>query len=211
MGRFSTTMDDPIRERVEKATVQLTKRGGQGVLVPGGFILTAAHCIDWSSDGAMVLGDHYVEPFTTKSGTSPIASPLAVEPVTDLAALGAVDNQESYDECEKFEEFCEDTPPVPVANQPRERGDEFPIYILSHTGEWITGHATQCGLASCRHSLFIETKQPIESGTSGGPVVDEHGQLVGVVSYGSRDGSIPRPDRCLPVWLWQQISEAQKG
>jgi hypothetical protein len=47
---------DQARARTRAATVQLPTKGGQGVLVPGGFVLTAAHCIDWSLDGGMALG-----------------------------------------------------------------------------------------------------------------------------------------------------------
>jgi hypothetical protein len=36
--------------RVVNATVRITKLGGQGVLVAGGFILTATHCITWSGE-----------------------------------------------------------------------------------------------------------------------------------------------------------------
>jgi len=43
-------MDEVTRERIEAATVRLPDKGGQGVLIPGNLILTAAHCIEW--DGA---------------------------------------------------------------------------------------------------------------------------------------------------------------
>jgi hypothetical protein len=38
-------VDAPTRERIARATVRLTRRGGQGVVVPGGMIVTAAHVI----------------------------------------------------------------------------------------------------------------------------------------------------------------------
>jgi hypothetical protein len=41
--------------RVINATVRLKGRGGQGVLVTGGFILTAAHCMELSLDGGLGL------------------------------------------------------------------------------------------------------------------------------------------------------------
>ena len=60
-------MDDRIRKRIENATVTITKLGGRGVLVSNGIILTAAHCINWSVEGGMVLGDHYHEIIETSS------------------------------------------------------------------------------------------------------------------------------------------------
>jgi hypothetical protein len=38
-------MTDAWKIRVENATVRLSDLGGLGVLVPGGFIATATHCI----------------------------------------------------------------------------------------------------------------------------------------------------------------------
>jgi hypothetical protein len=50
--------------------------------------------------------------------------------------------------------------------------------------------------------------------TSGGPVVDDEGQLVGVVSYACEeppfDGRMPRLHRALPGWVWNRIDAAQR-
>jgi hypothetical protein len=53
---------------VINATVRLDNLGGQGVLVPGGFILSAAHCIQWDGEVGMAMGDRFIESITTKSG-----------------------------------------------------------------------------------------------------------------------------------------------
>jgi hypothetical protein len=45
-----------IKHAVVGATVRFPERG-QGVLVPGQLILTAAHVIEWRIEGAMALGD----------------------------------------------------------------------------------------------------------------------------------------------------------
>src|SRR5262245_34683166 len=93
------------RGRVEKATVRVKESGGQGVLVPGGFSLTAAHCIKWNGDGAMVLGDYFVEPIETKSGETLRVSPIAVEPISDIAVLGALDSQEFGKDVDAFDQW----------------------------------------------------------------------------------------------------------
>lgn len=46
---------------VANATVRISGLVGQGVLVPGGFILTATHCIQWNGEGGWALGDYFVE------------------------------------------------------------------------------------------------------------------------------------------------------
>ena len=54
--------------RVGRAVVRLPRRGGRGVLVSGGIVVTAAHCIEWTHHGAMVLGDHFLEQIETTDG-----------------------------------------------------------------------------------------------------------------------------------------------
>src|SRR5579862_4192191 len=77
--------------RVEAATVRLPEKGGCGVLVPGGFILTATHCIEWSGTGGMVLGDVYPTSIETASGAKFRVDVAACEPVADIAVLGELD------------------------------------------------------------------------------------------------------------------------
>ena len=72
---------DESRRRVERATVRLVERGGQGVLVPGGFILTATHCINWCGTGMMALGEVYP--------AEPVA-PTALTCRTSMAELHAL-------------------------------------------------------------------------------------------------------------------------
>src|SRR5262249_7907109 len=105
---------DLLREakrRAEQATVSLPKRGGRGVLVPGGYILPAAHCVDWNHEGGMALGDHFIEEVKTRGGATLKARPCAVEPVADIAALQALDYQTFYHDAEAFEEWCDTTKP----------------------------------------------------------------------------------------------------
>jgi secreted trypsin-like serine protease len=50
------------KARTEKATVRILRVNtvleplARGVLVPGGYILTAAHCINWDGESAMAQG-----------------------------------------------------------------------------------------------------------------------------------------------------------
>ena len=49
--RFSSA-----RKRVAAATVKFPRLGGQGVIVPGGFIITAAHVVGAPGTGWTVIG-----------------------------------------------------------------------------------------------------------------------------------------------------------
>ena len=209
------------KARTEKATVRILRVNNQGVLeplaqgvlVPGGYILTAAHCINWDGGGAMALGEWFIETIQTSDGKQHKVSPCAVEPVTDIAVLEAVDDQAMYEACCAFKEFCEATEPVPVS------ADDFPhdgppvrVHILTHKGTWVTGSASRFN-APPFGNVWVDYDAQIEGGTSGSPVIDDNGLLVGVISHCSEnpaacDGLMPRPHLALPVWIWNRIKGA---
>jgi V8-like Glu-specific endopeptidase len=63
--------------------------------------------------------------------------------------------------------------------------------------------------------IVIEAKKQIEGGTSGSPIVDDAGELVGVVSNTSEGakkctGQAPIPALTLPVWTLQAIKREAK-
>ena len=207
--------DEDIYTDVAKATVTLSGKDGQGVLVNSNLILTAAHCIDFRCEGEMVLGDYFIEEIKTGERELKVA-PLAVEPVNDLAVLGSLDNQEFSKEADDFEKFCEDTKPVPLCRRDFVLFRKFRVHIYTHKGIWVTGSAMQC--CEDAHVLQVETEDQIEGGTSGGPIIDDSGDLVGIVSIfcdideGQRicHGSVPLPHLALPVWVCCQIEKGEE-
>ena len=120
------------KAQVEKATVKLTKKGGQGILVPGGFILTAAHCVDYSTGGAMADGFYdFIETIETTKGERIEATSYVVEPVCDIAVLGPPDDQYALDEYEKYQEFCDNTRPVSLYLGEFELKKRYSVYYLT--------------------------------------------------------------------------------
>lgn len=221
--KVSNAMTKAETARVVNATVHLDDKGGQGVLVPGGFILTAAHCIKWNGDGGMTLGDYYLEPepVTTKSGARFRVGPHAAEPVADIAVLGSLDDRVFSDDCNKFEQWREATHPVPIANGKHRFRDPLRVSILTHKGKWIGANVVRYSATwvPLHGVLCIEADDHIASGTSGGPVVDSSGQLVGVISHscdttshGKYVGMLPIASLALPQWVWRIIwAEGKKG
>ncbi len=215
MASDHTNCSQSVEQRlsaVANATVMLTKKGGQGVLVYGNMILTAAHCINYSCDGSMVLGDHFIEDF--QSGERELkVSPWAVEPMADIAVLGSLDNQTFDDEAEAFEQFCEETEPVPLCRDEHELFKRFEVFIRTHHHTWVRGTAIQ--VQPGIRSLGVEADEPITGGTSGGPIVNSNGELVGIVSNFSdvdgtdmlSTGGSPRPHLALPVWVCREVEE----
>jgi len=187
--------------------------GGQGVLVPGQLIVTAAHVVSWSAEGGMALGDRYVEEMQVGRRTLKVAT-LAVEPVADIAILGALDGQASPKDADAFEAFCEATAPVPICTADFPPFAPFPVHVLTHTGRWVAGRAQQCAVNA--PTLVIETSEGIEGGTSGGPVVTDDGLLLGVSSWfggptdeSGREGDVPRLHLIAPGWLLRKMVDPE--
>jgi hypothetical protein len=210
---------DAVKARTEKATVRVLRQGvpaAQGVLVPGGYILTAAHCISWEVTSSMTLGDHYIETIRASDGVTYKTGPVAIESLMDIAALAALD-VELYDACVAFETFCEATEPVPVSSKGFPVDIPVPVHVLTHDKGWMAGRACRYGhpLLPLHGNVAVEFDAPIAGGTSGGPVIDNDGLLVGVISQPSEThpstALMPRPHLALPVWVWNRIVLGAKG
>ena len=135
--------------------------------------------------------------------------PLAVEPVNDIAVLGAPDDQEFGNEADAFLAICDGIEPVPIYRSDLAFGDEFPVQVWTHKGTWVTGTETSFG---DQPRWMIVPDQAIEPGTSGGPIINDDGELVGVVSNTNNVqggemslGTFPYAALALPVWVCRQI------
>ena len=165
----------------------------------------------------MTLGDNeeFIQMIDVAEGGKPgrtlwprgrrlLVYPLAVEPVADLAVLGAPDGQRMPKECEAFERFCEATAAIDLATAEYPFNEPVPAHVLAHTGRWISGHVKQ--MAPAAPQLVLEADEPIRGRTSGGPVVTTDGLLLGLVSWSSEgSGLIPRPHLAAPVWLAREM------
>ena len=199
---------ETIYADVANATVSVP--GGLGVLVNDWLIVTAAHCVTWSLEGDMVIGRPSFEPIAAHGRETMFAAlTLAVEPVKDIAVLGSPVHDEFEEERIDFEEFCRNTKPVPVYQSDLESEDTFPVHIYTHKETWVTGIATGFGGAA----FSVVADEQIEGGTSGGPIINDSGELVGIVSNFTEtaeglpksQGSVPYPALALPVWVCRRI------
>ena len=205
---------------LEAATVKVglaTREQGQGVLVPGNLILTAAHCVRWTGSGDMTLAeDAYVTVVTTPTGESFVLQVLAVEPASDIAVLGAPDYQTFTEDADLFEQWCERTLPVPLSYLQLGPGDSVEAFVLTHRHEWVAAEAARHGFGPPDGRIWVDYEQPILGGASGGPVVTPDGRLLGVVSQvnevgeGPCNGTIPLARLALPRWVLAQIEEAAR-
>ena len=203
-----------MMEMVAAATFLIGPKGrrGQCVLIEGGLIITASHCLHFSSKGDMTcedlfmllaLGDYFLNAVCGDKGKL-LVETLSFDPVSDVAVLGSPDNQSLPEDADAFDEFCERVQPVKLLRHIPKPRAEFRVWIRTHTNTWVAGQATY----SCGRGFAYDTKIEIPYGTSGGPIVNDNGELVGVVSHGVTTrykglykSAAPLLPLALPVWI----------
>jgi hypothetical protein len=183
---------------------------GQCVVVEGGHCITAAHCLNYPEESVkrfftlLVLGECMLNRVWDDQ-CKILAAPLAIEPLSDVAVLGSPDYAALYDEAAAYDDFCERVQPVKLLRDIPERRKEFAVWIRTHRGGWLEGAATYYNGGRFAYT----TKTAIECGTSGGPIVNKRGELVGVVSHGGSKpfggglcrSTAPLIPMALPAWL----------
>jgi CBS domain-containing protein len=160
----------------------------------------------------MVLGDRFVE--TVRHGDVECrGTPIVVEACSDIAVLDmaelASENTGRYErEWDAWDALRATIEPVPFCVAEFEEGKPFRVHIRSHMGKWIDAVATLHRAG--HHVVSIKAERQVEGGTSGGPVVNDAGELIGVVSNFSIGddctGMVYRPHLSLPGWFLREIS-----
>lgn len=194
---------------------------GLGVLAGSGLILTAAHCLEFDNDSGsrLILGEHVHFEIETAGGSTLKAAPLFIESISDIAVLGPLDRYAYDDEwVEAYETFRETTGPVALwmgraARSPSApEAGEFGIRIRTHEKRWISGTASV--FPAGRPHLWMKTDERIDGRMSGGPIVNDSGELVSVVTAAggylgtTNEGHAPLLRHALPEWLFRAASGA---
>jgi len=203
-----------VKKRLANATFKIHSKSagnGQCVLIDDGLLLTAAHCVDWNCLTMANSGEYHLAKVNAR-GSAFVANVCAIEPCSDTAVLGCPDNEIFHREAQVFQELCDGIAPVKLSQDTPKPFERFPVWTLTHHGAWISGMALY-GIAESQFSF--ETLCEVPDGTSGGPIVNCRGELVGVVSYGttrpankkftSSAGFLPL---ALPGWVFARLRTA---
>jgi hypothetical protein len=200
---------------------------------PARYIITAAHCLPERPDGQKLPPPHggsYTEERIYANLLAPLGEQpsvwcecLFVDPIADIAVLGAPDNQELSDEADAYEALVDAATPLAVAEPPSKpiaeevaplveaekqwAWRECPAFLLSLSNEWFpckVQHAPGGTL------LISDTKEGIAGGMSGSPIIAEDGGAIGIVCLGSgspgddEGGPNPRLMGNLPGWFLKE-------
>jgi serine protease Do len=160
-GQFGMPMPMPQRPRIEHGL-------GSGVIIsPDGYIVTNNHVIDGAVNINVTLGDRRVLP----------AKLVGADPLTDLAVV-KVD--------------ASDLPSIPWGDSTKLRpgqtvlafGNPFGLRFTVTRGIVSALNRANPDASNRRKpGQFIQTDAAINPGNSGGPLVDAHGEVVGINTF----------------------------
>jgi hypothetical protein len=164
------------------------------------LMITAGHCLphlppshtgsDYKERTFELLGPLDAQPTVS-------AECLFVDPIADLAVLGAPDNQGMCDENKQYEALTWAMTPLRIAKA----GEDTPAFLLSLDLRWLA-----CRVENIGGTLWI-TRAKRVGGMSGSPIIDKDGRAIGVICTGSEsenidyDGPHTQLMRSLPRWM----------
>jgi serine protease Do len=162
--------------RTQTALIVRQQAVGSGVIIdPSGYIMTNAHVVEGAQSIRVALPLPYDNGRAVPVGKRRIlpAKLIGVHKDTDLALLKIEEN---------------DLPTLPLLTQTRPRVGELVFAIGSPEG---LQNSVTMGVVSAvsrqpdptKPLTYIQTDAPINPGTSGGPLVDTNGSVVGINTF----------------------------
>lgn len=184
----------------------VTVGGGRGFVLQmpkGPRIVTAAHCLPHLPPALSFPAPEDVTYATLIGRLGQAKQPIwaecqFVDPVSDLAVLGPVDNQEMWQAAAAYDDLLDGRTPLRVSA----RSPDGSAWLISLEGELI-----RCTVQSYGVGLVVsDASAPLVGGMSGSPILSDDGAALGVFvtstrvgdSMDSRTGG-PQP------WLTQQL------
>jgi hypothetical protein len=184
-------------------------------VAPERLIITAAHCLELGEvPGPLSWDDE-------RNWTLKLLAPLGEEPtirvtcrfmdpVADIAVLGSPDDQVL---AEAYNDLTKAAHALPIGILKPKFAAEVDAWLMSLDGRWFQCK-TNCKTNYRSHDvLWTKSKQPIQRGMSGSPIIAGNGAAIGVVSCSikteggpkeTEDGAHPQLCAHLPAWLVQR-------
>ena len=206
-----------IRRGLLKGLVRVLDDDGAGMgfacqIGPFSSFITAAHCVPLV-DPTLVEKDPGLSGLHALGSTKVCAEAMVrfVDPCADVAVLSDANWQRNLYDLnfhleEAYGQFRSKCKPltinltIPDSTAPR------PVHIYTHDRKWVTGMAL---FQSPLHPFTaLSTSDEIHPGTSGAPVFDDDGLVIGVVSAGFLESGVRMAllANALPNWAIRALT-----
>jgi hypothetical protein len=158
------------KAKIENCIVDLPETGGRGVIIQSNKILTVAHAVQWSLEGAtMALDSENNLQMLGKGGKIFAGAVEVVEPVSDIALISGDELVETPDICKLWQSMVETAPFLKLRTAPLPVDTQIPVWTSTHEGLWLRGNGI---LYTAKHThLWAQFEGEIKPGTSGSPIV----------------------------------------
>jgi hypothetical protein len=182
------------------------------------YIITAGHCLPRMPrcHGFSLLEERTFQKLLARLNERPSVwcECLFLDPIADIAVLGAPDDQELYEQADAYEALVATITPLTIAEPP---SLECPAQLLSLDSKWLP-----CKVRHANGPLWIvDARGGIRGGMSGSPIIaKEGGAAIGVICLGSDTGPIgsnlrvdgpnPRLMGNLPGWFLQGLKNRRQ-
>lgn len=210
-------------EAATQALVAVTG-GGRGFVMqqvssadhsyPVPLVVTAAHCLPHlpPADPWLYLHERTYNLLGTLDEAKPVIAGLClyVDPIADIAVLGAPDDQALPEEYDAFESLIEGAMSLRLSSS-KLSAESVRCWVLSKT----TSRWEPCQSEIDGRVLYIhEGAELITPGMSGSPILLDDGTVLGLLSNGRLSensaslpvGPQPILAQCLPVWICESLS-----
>ena len=168
------------------------------------FIITAAHCLPryptFDNPAFVPVWGHKKGPVR---GVKVMGMSIFADADSDLAILSCHD-----DHWEEYDNLLSQLTPLQLAQKPMRTNVPVCAHVYGSKDKWINGNAVVHGIATSN----VEFSKDIPSGTSGGPLINRYGQVIGVASHGptrikSKYDTMTFAflPNALPVWVLKRL------
>jgi len=206
-------------EKAERTIIKLLDESGpigMGFLTECGFI-SAAHCLPKMPEPDN-LSDAVKVKIKNLSGLESYALVSGAEPCLDLTILSdcsgsGIGVDLAPVELNEYHQLLQSTEKTQINLEEPELEKEIIVYIYNHKGQWLEGRTVFLNPFSLGLVINLSNQnERIERGTSGAPVFDSEGQVLGVVNVASEnspEGMMAYLANCLPGWALKELKLLQ--